>query len=69
MELFEALDNTNLELDRFEEDEERGAGIVPHVVVHGEGEPVGQHLLHDGLGPAQHQLRVLGAQGLLNQFE
>lgn len=29
------------------------------VAVHADGHPVSQHLLHNGLGPAQHQFGVL----------
>ena len=58
---------THLELYGFEEDEEGGSGVVLHVVVQAERQPVGQHLLHDRLGSAQHQLRVLRAQGALDQ--
>jgi hypothetical protein len=61
--------SSHLELDCFEEYEERGAGVVLHVVVEAERQPVGQHLLHDGLGAAQHQLRVLRAQGPLHQLQ
>ena len=35
-----------LEFDCFEEDEQRRAGVVFHVVVHTQRQPVGQHLLH-----------------------
>lgn len=34
------------------------------IVEHGEGEPVGEHLLHHCLSPSEHQLRVLvGGRG------
>ena len=60
-----ALD-THLELDGFEEDEEGWAGVVLHVVVHGQCQPVCQHLLYDWLSPPQHELRMLGRQWFLN---
>lgn len=34
------------------------------VAVHADGHPVGEHLLHDGLGAPQHQLGVLGGRGV-----
>lgn len=38
----------------------------PHleVAVHADGHPVSQHLLHNGLSPAQHQLGVLGSRSV-----
>ncbi len=59
----------HLVLDGFEQDEQRRPGAVFQVVVHGQGHPVGEHLLHDGFGAAQHQLRVFGADRLVHQPE
>ena len=32
-------------------------------------QPIGEHLLNDGLGSSQHQLRVLRSQTLLHQLQ
>ncbi|CAN8018724.1 unnamed protein product, partial [Ixodes persulcatus] len=42
----------HLVLDGAEEKEQGAARIVSQVVVHAQGQPVGQHLLHHGLGPS-----------------
>ena len=51
---------TDLKFNRLEKDKERRAGIVLHVVVHGERQPVGHHFLHDRLRSSQHELRMFG---------
>ena len=58
-----------LEFDCFEEDEQRGAGVVFHVVVHTQRQPVGQHLLHYWLCPPKHQCWVLGCHRFLDKFQ
>ena len=43
-----------LEFYSFEEDKEGGPGVVLHVVVHTERQPVGQHFLHYRLSSSEH---------------
>jgi len=59
----------DLLLDGEEEDVERRAGAVVDEVVEQEGEPVGEHLLGDGLVAPQQDLgvAVLGLDGLLDE--
>lgn len=59
----------HLVLDGFEQDKDGLSGSVFEVVVHGEGHPIREHLFHHRFGPAQHQLRMFGAHGLLHQPE
>ena len=57
---------THLELNSFEKDKERGASVILHVVIHGQRQPVGHHLLHNRLCSSQHQLRMFGIERFLN---
>uniref|UniRef100_A0A2M4B4X2 Putative secreted protein n=1 Tax=Anopheles triannulatus TaxID=58253 RepID=A0A2M4B4X2_9DIPT len=59
----------DLVLDGFVEQKKRVAGIVAQVIVHAQCHVVRQHLLHDALRPAEHQLRVLRHDRLFDQPE
>ena len=39
------------------------------VIIHAEREPVGEHLLDDGLGAPEHQLRVFGCYAPVDEPE
>jgi len=59
----------HLVLNGLEQDKDGRTSSILQVVLHRQSHPVGEHLLYDRLGSSQHQLRVLGADGLVHQTE